>query len=209
MSNGLCKTLEDATGSNNVNADIARMVAETFPTQNTLNSVAQAVVDSIERIHHDAYARYKEYPQSNYKDGLCAHRKDITLLIRNFNYQVPHVAQTPIFSTLTSQVEAMCLTNSSCSTTMSRDDQKLFMIQQKTLEYDENKHVIPYCNFSDYNESIENLDDDERAKYEEIVKLPDIDPDVLLEEDELTGSTISSTMTDEDSGTPKGSVSLA
>lgn len=80
MSDGLYQALQDATGCDRVNVDVARMVAAEFSIQSTLNGVAQAVVDKVARIHHDTYLTIPERKQ------LCQKRGDITLLVRNINY---------------------------------------------------------------------------------------------------------------------------
>lgn len=87
---GLYRSLEDSTGTNHVNADIVSMVAAEFQVQSTLNGVAQAVVDRVVRIHHDTYMTGSEHRKS-----LCHYRDDITLLVRNFNYQLPNSIQSP------------------------------------------------------------------------------------------------------------------
>jgi len=81
MSDGLYQALQDATGCDRVNVDVARMVASEFSVQSTLNGVAQAVVDKVCRIHHDAYLTGT--PDTKL---LCQKRGDITLLVRNFSY---------------------------------------------------------------------------------------------------------------------------
>ncbi|XP_069124161.1 LOW QUALITY PROTEIN: TGF-beta-activated kinase 1 and MAP3K7-binding protein 1-like [Argopecten irradians] len=80
MSDGLYQALQDATGCDRVNVEVARMVAAEFSVQSTLNGVAQAVVDKVARIHHDTYLTSPE------KKQLCQKRGDITLLVRNFSY---------------------------------------------------------------------------------------------------------------------------
>ena len=93
MSFGLFKSWKDATGSEHVNTDIASMTATAFNEQTTLNGVAQAVVDKVVRIHHDTYMT-----SSNERKELCETRKDITLLVRNFNYPLPNAVHSPTMS---------------------------------------------------------------------------------------------------------------
>jgi TAK1-binding protein 1 len=81
FSDGLYEALEEATGTEHVNRDIASMVAAEFAAQATLSGVAQAVVDKVARNHHDAFIANSE---------KCQQRDDITLLIRNFNYPMPN-----------------------------------------------------------------------------------------------------------------------
>ena len=93
MSFGLFKSLKDATGSEHVNSDIASMTATAFNEQSTLNGVAQAVVDKVVRIHHDTYMT-----SNDERKDLCQTRKDITLLVRNFNYPLPNAVNSPTLS---------------------------------------------------------------------------------------------------------------
>lgn len=51
------------------------MLFEEFSTQSTLNGVAQAVVDKVVRMHHDAYMTDNQIPKR------CQKRDDITLLV--------------------------------------------------------------------------------------------------------------------------------
>jgi TAK1-binding protein 1 len=55
MTHGLYGSLEEATGNEQVNREIAQIVVEQFATQSTLTGVAQGVVDRVVRIHHDKY----------------------------------------------------------------------------------------------------------------------------------------------------------
>ncbi|KAK3851649.1 hypothetical protein Pcinc_041719 [Petrolisthes cinctipes] len=79
MSDGLYKSYQDATGSEQVNKEIAQMVVEQFVEQPTLTSIAQTVVDKVVRLHHDNYLT---------KRRNVTTRDDITLIIRNFNFQL-------------------------------------------------------------------------------------------------------------------------
>ena len=64
MTQGLYGALEEATGSEQANKEIAQIVVEQFGVQSTLTGVAQGVVDRIVRVHHDQYMQVdiqKEY----------------------------------------------------------------------------------------------------------------------------------------------------
>ena len=91
MSDGLYKSLEDATDTEHVNADIVSMVAHEFAEQSTLNGVAQAVVDKVVRRHHDKFMLSVDAATKE----LCQKRDDITLLVRNFNYPLPNAISSP------------------------------------------------------------------------------------------------------------------
>ncbi|ROT67702.1 TGF-beta-activated kinase 1 and MAP3K7-binding protein 1 [Penaeus vannamei] len=77
MSDGLYNSYKEATGSEQVNKEIAQMVVEQFVEQPTLTSIAQTVVDKVVRLHHDNYLT---------KQRNITTRDDITLIIRNFNF---------------------------------------------------------------------------------------------------------------------------
>ncbi|XP_074640394.1 TGF-beta-activated kinase 1 and MAP3K7-binding protein 1-like [Tubulanus polymorphus] len=92
MTDGLYRSLEDATGAEHVNADLVAMVAGEFSVQSTLNGVAQAVVDKVVRFHHDTYMISSQAIETK---QLCQRRDDITLLVRNFNFPLPNAIQSP------------------------------------------------------------------------------------------------------------------
>ena len=100
MTDGLYKSLEDATGTEHANVDIASMVAKEFQEQSTLHGVAQAVVDRIVRIHHDTYMTCTDLN----KKQMLQVRDDITLLVRNFNYPLPNAMSSPTPMGLTSSI---------------------------------------------------------------------------------------------------------
>ena len=75
MSDGVYKSLEDATGSEAANVEVVQLVTEELQEQTTLNGVAQAVLDKIGRRHHDAFM--DEFTK-------CQKRDDMTLLVRIF-----------------------------------------------------------------------------------------------------------------------------
>ena len=90
MSDGVYHALQSATGTDRVNSEIPSMVATEFAIQNTLNGVAQALVDKVVRIHHDSFMMGNQEVKSR-----CHKRGDITLLVRNFNYILPNATGTP------------------------------------------------------------------------------------------------------------------
>ncbi|CAG2235062.1 TGF-beta-activated kinase 1 and MAP3K7-binding protein 1-like [Mytilus edulis] len=90
MSDGLYQALQDAIQCDRVNVEVARMVAAEFSIQGTLHGVAQAVVDKVVRMHHDAYMTGTPEIKS-----LCKKRGDITLLVRNFNYPLANAINSP------------------------------------------------------------------------------------------------------------------
>lgn len=95
MSDGLYKSLEDALGLVHINREIASMVATEFSQQTTLNGVAQAVVDRVVRLHHDACTTANDHRRQ-----LCQKRDDMLLLVRNFSYPLPNSITSPSISSL-------------------------------------------------------------------------------------------------------------
>ncbi|XP_054706687.1 TGF-beta-activated kinase 1 and MAP3K7-binding protein 1-like [Uloborus diversus] len=89
MSDGLYKSVEEATNTANANTTIVNMLLDQFQEQSTLNGVAQAVVDKVVRMHHDAFMRDCETPKR------CQKRDDITLLVRKFNCLLPNAHDNP------------------------------------------------------------------------------------------------------------------
>lgn len=88
MSEGLYRSMEEATKTTNPNTVLVNMLLEQFSKQSTLNGVAQAVVDKVVRIHSDTYTR----------EGESQKRDDITLLVRNFNCLLPNAHSSLVSS---------------------------------------------------------------------------------------------------------------
>lgn len=101
MSAELYKTIEAATGTDQVNKYIAQCVVEQFREQATLTGVAQAVVDKAVRLHHDWYMS-----NSNSDKTFCANREDMTLVLRNFNFPLPRAIRTPTTPSSNSSVNS-------------------------------------------------------------------------------------------------------
>ncbi|XP_067007511.2 TGF-beta-activated kinase 1 and MAP3K7-binding protein 1 [Anabrus simplex] len=178
MSDGLYKSLEEATGTEQVNKEIAQMAVEQFRIQSTLIGVAQAVVDKIVRIHHDVYMSGSTTPNGQSRVG--GQRDDITLLVRNFNYPMPNALSSPTsavvhFNPVVTMVsssswgagEETSTTENSltdATTTNTTDDQNndtsttesssdLFPPRPNPL--DRNSRIEPYVNFSDFYANVE------------------------------------------------------
>nr|XP_023011496.1 TGF-beta-activated kinase 1 and MAP3K7-binding protein 1-like [Leptinotarsa decemlineata] len=95
MSAGLYKSIEEATGTDQVNKYIAQFVVEQFREQATLTGVAQAVVDKAVRLHHDWFM------SNSFNQTCLPRRKDITLVLRNFNYHLPNAITSPTAPSVT------------------------------------------------------------------------------------------------------------
>lgn len=132
--------------------------------QSTLTGVAQAVVDKVVRIHHDIN-------MSNSKSTVTTgKRDDITLLVRNFNFPLPHALKSPTNQSVRFNpvVESAPLTtasetdysstgiaeeNSDMSTTESSSTSDMYPPGARPTN--RNARIKPYVNFSEYYENVE------------------------------------------------------
>ncbi|KAJ8386113.1 hypothetical protein AAFF_G00177070 [Aldrovandia affinis] len=89
MSEGLIKALEAAHGPEQANQEMVAIVAAELAQQSSLEAVAQAVVERVKRLHHDAFASGRQ------RASHCSRHEDMTLLIRTLNYPLPDSALTP------------------------------------------------------------------------------------------------------------------
>ena len=86
MSDGVYKSIEEVSDTENSNFDVIRLVTEELQCQNNLTGVAQAVVDRIGRAHHDTYMNQMT---------KCQKRDDMTLLIRIFKEEIANSLKSP------------------------------------------------------------------------------------------------------------------
>ncbi|KAF0037039.1 hypothetical protein F2P81_009913 [Scophthalmus maximus] len=89
MSEGLINALESAHGPEQANQEIVAMVAAELALQNSLEAVAQSVVERVMRVHHDVYVSGRQ------RATHCSRHEDMTLLIRTLNYPLADGALTP------------------------------------------------------------------------------------------------------------------
>lgn len=80
MSSGVVVALKEATGTRTPNHHLMKMVSEEFKVQTTLHGVAQDVVNKISRMHQDEFLLKRTLKGDSIED--------MTLMIRNFNYQL-------------------------------------------------------------------------------------------------------------------------
>lgn len=172
----VCKALEDATGSTQVNRDLAALVLKEFGTQSTINGVAQAVVDEISRRHYDAFVGDAAGGAAGDRSFICQKREDMTLMVRNFNQPLapPSASSTPSFATLLSgggrtMTPEISLTRPSAaaedtwtlggttSSSWSRDDSPP---QIYTLPLDENGRVAAYVDFNEFFDAVKKMETD-------------------------------------------------
>lgn len=86
MSDGVYKSIEEATPTDNSNFDVIRLVTEELQCQNNLTGVAQAVVDRVRRAHHDSFMNQM---------SKCQKRDDMTILIRIFKEEIANCMKSP------------------------------------------------------------------------------------------------------------------
>ncbi|KAH0558093.1 TGF-beta-activated kinase 1 and MAP3K7-binding protein 1-like isoform X1 [Cotesia glomerata] len=160
MSRGLYKSLEEATGTDQVNKELALMAVEQFRIQSTLTGVAQAVVDKVVRIHHDMNM---SNAQNSSKNGK---REDITLLVRNFNFPLPNALKSPsgqsvhfnpIIQTAVTSVQEgdFCTSNVSDFNPSTNDTTSTSETSSVNTRPDRNAKIQPYVDFSEFFENFE------------------------------------------------------
>lgn len=133
--------------------------------QSTLTGVAQAVVDKVVRIHHDVN-------MSNSQNAVTSgKRDDITLLVRNFNFPLPHALKSPTNQSVrfnpiveTAPITAMSenedysstgITEENLDTSTSETSTTSDMYPSSTRPTDRNARIKPYVSFSEYYENVE------------------------------------------------------
>lgn len=163
MSRGLYKSLEEVTGIDQVNIKLINFAVQEFQAQSTLTGVAQAVVDKVVRIHHDIN-------MSNLQSTVTTgKRDDITLLVRNFNFPLPHALKSPTnqsvrFNPIVESVPIITMPendysstgiteeNSDLSTTETSSTSDIYPDTRST---NKNTRIKSYVNFSEYYENVE------------------------------------------------------
>lgn len=144
MTAELYKTIEEATGTVQVNQYIAQCVVEQLREQATLTGVAQAVVDKAVRLHHDWYMS-----NSNSDKSCCAKREDMTLVLRNFNYPMPRAIKTPSTNSSHHTQNTLIDTGSSINSTIRSSDTSTSTNSTiKIKEIGLDNKVKPYVDFS-------------------------------------------------------------
>ncbi|GAB6027234.1 hypothetical protein CHUAL_001521 [Chamberlinius hualienensis] len=150
LSDGLYRSLQEATGSKQPNYDIANIVNEQFAIQATLMGVAQAAVDKVVRIHHDAYMTNPWQYQR---------RDDITLLVRNFNHPLPNSitkSPSPVINSRPSPsfvIQSLVATKS--TSTVSETVSTVTTVgptrtSSMRMVIDDDGYIEPYVDFSDF-----------------------------------------------------------
>lgn len=145
MSEGLHRSLREAGFEYNTNEELAQMALQEFGRQTTLDGVARGVVDRVVRLHRETYTSGAD------ASDVCRRRRDITLLIRNFNQ--PLLAATPprqrAKSLSASPSETLSGTFSSRSSA-EEAPRTLFKAVRKTVPVDQDGRIEPYVDFADF-----------------------------------------------------------
>lgn len=164
MSRGLYKSLEEVTGVDQVNIKLINFAVQEFQAQSTLTGVAQAVVDKVVRIHHDIN-------MSNLQSTVTTgKRDDITLLVRNFNFPLPHALKSPTnqsvrFNPIVESAQITTMPENEYSSTSVTEENSDFSTTETSSTSDmypsgakstnKNSRIKPYVNFSEYYENVE------------------------------------------------------
>lgn len=152
LSGGLCKVLTQLFSEdlNIVNKELVSIVVQQFNKQSTLVGVSQSVINQISQLHHDLYMKTK----LSGADCQFNSRDDMTLLIRNFSFDMPHSIeaqsienskQSTLSSTLSGNRTVMN-TNTSYSSTNTSVNYSSYNTERKTK---------PYVSFQEYFENVE------------------------------------------------------
>jgi TAK1-binding protein 1 len=141
LSSGLCKVLTQLFSEdlNVANKEIVSLVVQQLNRQSTLVGVAQSVVNHISQLHHDLFMKTK---MSSGQQAFTS-RDDMTLIIRNFSYEMPNSIENSKASTMSSTYDT---NNSSYSSTNT---------SSKTTYDKSNMKTKPYVSFSEYFENVE------------------------------------------------------
>lgn len=154
LSGGLCKVLMQLFSEdlNIVNKELVSIVVQQFNKQSTLVGVSQSVINQISQLHHDFFMKTK----MSGGDIPFTSRDDMTLLIRNFSFDMPHSIeaqsiessrQTTMSSSTFSQTQNAANTITSYSSTnTSINYSNSYATERKTK---------PYVCFKEYFENVE------------------------------------------------------
>lgn len=150
LSGGLCRALSELYRTedlNIVNSELVSLVVNQFNKQSTLVGVAQSVINQISQLHHDEYIR-----NSKSSDFRFNSRDDMTLLIRNFSFEMPHSIESQSIesskqSSIYSGGRTLMNTNSSYSSTNTSVNYSSSYATERTTS--------SYVSFKDYFENVE------------------------------------------------------
>lgn len=147
LSGGLCKVLTQLFSEdlNIVNKELVSIVVQQFNKQSTLVGVSQSTINVISQLHHDAYMKTKV----SGTDCKFNSRDDMTLLIRNFSFDMPNSIENSKQSSMSSTISGSQMptdTNTSYSSTNTSVNYSSYATERKTK---------PYVSFQEYFENVE------------------------------------------------------
>lgn len=149
LSGGLCKVLtqlfcDDLTV---VNKEIVSIVVEQFQRQSTLVGVAQSVINQISQLHHDLYMKTKV----SGADYQFSSRDDMTLLIRNFSYEMPNSIENSRQSSSTITSSATFNHYGTVNTNTSNSSS----VNNYSNSFNSERKTKPYVSFKEYFQNVE------------------------------------------------------
>lgn len=153
LSGGLCQVLTELFSEdlNIVNKELVSIVVNQFNKQSTLVGVSQSVINQISQLHHDEYIR-----NSKSSDLRFNSRDDMTLLIRNFSFEMPHSIESQSIESSKQSTpmstfsggRTVVNTNTSYSSTNTS-------VNYSTSSYVTERTTSSYVSFKEYFENVE------------------------------------------------------
>lgn len=148
MTAGVYRNLEDATNASEPNRDLASMVGTEFCLQATIDAVAQAVIDKIARLHHDAFRA---------GSMQCQRRDDMTLLVRNFGFSMASRSLTAYSNARRIDTGTDSGTQATISSTNDSYANSYVTDKRNKLPLDADGRIQGYVDFSEFFTKIEML----------------------------------------------------
>lgn len=152
LSGGLCKVLTQLFSEdlNIVNKELVSIVVQQFNKQSTLVGVSQSVINQISQLHHDFFMKSK----MSGADVPFTSRDDMTLLIRNFSFDMPHsIESQSIESSTTMSSSTFSQTQNAVNTITSYSSTNTSINYSNS--YATERTSKPYVCFKEYFENVE------------------------------------------------------
>lgn len=152
LSGGLCKVLTQLFSEdlNIVNKQLVSIVVQQFNKQSTLVGVSQSVINQISQLHHDLYMKTK----MSGAESQFNSRDDMTLLIRNFSFEMPHsIEAQSIESSKQSTLSSAFSGSQNAANTISYSSTNTSV--NYTSSYTTERKTKPYVSFKEYFENVE------------------------------------------------------
>lgn len=152
LSGGLCKVLSQLFSEdlNIVNKELTNIVVQQFNKQSTLVGVSQSVINQISQLHHDLYMKTK----MSGAEAQFNSREDMTLLIRNFSFEMPHSIEAQSnskYSTISSTITgSQTIVNTNATSSYSSTNTSVNYSSYPTV-----RKTQPYVSFKEYFDNVE------------------------------------------------------